>query len=307
MWEEIEALVVQHKAVNLGKGFPNWQAPDFVKEASLQAITGDLNQYTRSMGHPKLVQTLSSFYSPLLQHEINPNTEIITTAGAAESLFLAFQALLNPLDEVILIEPFFDFYVDQLKLLGVVPVGIPLRVRPESQPGNRSAADFVLDYAELESLITPRTRIIVVNTPHNPTGKMFTREELEKIAAIAVKHDLIVISDEVYEWMALDGEHIRMASLPGMWDRTLTIGSAGKTFSVTGWKIGWTFGPADIIEGMWLAHQRVIFTICTPLQEAVATSFQLANEKNYFPEFQALLLRKRNEAVALLRKAGFDP
>eukprot|EP01095_Lingulamoeba_sp_RSL-Kostka_P017364 TRINITY_DN8953_c0_g1_i1.p1 TRINITY_DN8953_c0_g1~~TRINITY_DN8953_c0_g1_i1.p1 ORF type:complete len:421 (+),score=127.50 TRINITY_DN8953_c0_g1_i1:70-1332(+) len=305
VWDTISELVIKNKATNLGKGFPNFPPPQFVLDSASQAVQEDFNQYTRSLGHSNLVNTLSKVFSPLHKRTIDPNTEIITTVGGAESLYCAFQSLLNEGDEAILIEPAFDFYYDQIKITGGVSVGVPLKFTPNDDDDKYSSSDFTLDFDVLEQKITNRTKCIVLNTPHNPTGKIFSLEELEKLSEIAIKYDLIVISDEVYEWMTYEDEHIRIASLPNMFERTLTISSAGKTFSVTGWKLGWTIGPADLIFSMFMVHQRVCFTICTPLQEAVSRSFLLALENNYFEEYKQELKEKRDKLANSLTLAGF--
>jgi aspartate/methionine/tyrosine aminotransferase len=312
VFAEYTALAIQHNAVNLGQGFPNFPAPDFVKEAAQQAIGADLNQYARSAGQLGLVGALAKVYGPLFGRDLNPQTEIVISTGATEGIFATMQALVEPGDEVLLIEPFYDSYAPSVIMAGGTPVYVPLRPRPNAQ----SSADWVLDIAELEAAITPRTRLLVVNTPQNPIGKVFSRAELEEIAVVVQKHDLLVLSDEVYEWMTYsDGartghqrvEHVRIATLPGMWERTVTLGSAGKTFSVTGWKIGWAIAAAPLAHAILMAHQWIPFTVATPLQEAVAAAMEIAPERDYFNWLSTMYQEKRDFLLNVLREVGLSP
>ena len=232
------------------------------------------------MGHPRLVKALAACYGPLLGRDLDPLAEIVVTTGATEAIFASIQAFVNPGDEVILIEPFYDSYPAAVEMAGGEPIYVPLRF-----PANpRSAAEWTLDIDELRAAITPRTRMLILNTPMNPIGKVFRREELAAIAAVAIEFDLLVLSDEVYEWMVYaPAQHVRIATLPGMWERTITLGSAGKTFSVTGWKIGWAIAPAPLANAINLAHQWIPFAVTTPLQEAVAIAFEEAAKGEYFP------------------------
>ena len=257
------------KPLNLGQGFPDFAAPDNVRNA-LSRVANDesnvlLNQYTRGFGHPRLVNALAKLYTQEMGRPLDPMQEVLVTAGAYESLFVAIMGVVNPGDEVIIIEPFFDCYEPQVKLAGGIPVFVPLR--PSKVGGVTSSADWSLDPDELAKAFTSKTKAIVVNTPNNPLGKIYSREELQMIADLCKKHNTIAIMDEVYEWMTYTGEkHIRMATLPDMWDRTITIGSAGKTFSVTGWKIGWSVGPAHLLAGPKVVHQHSVYTCTTPVQ-----------------------------------------
>ena len=308
VFAEFSALALQYNAVNLGQGFPNFPAPDFVKEAAQQAIADDINQYARSAGHLRLVKALANVYSPLFGRELNPLTEIVTTVGATEGIFATIQALIEPGDEVILIEPFYDSYPASVIMAGGTPVYVPLRPAPNAT----SSTEWVLDMDELAAAFSARTRLLIVNTPQNPVGKIFSRAELLQIAALAQKHNIIVLSDEVYEWMvypdpARTVEHVRMATLPGMWERTITLGSAGKTFSVTGWKIGWAIAPAHLAHAVLMAHQWIPFAVSTPMQEAVAVALEIAPERDYFTWLSQMYQAKRDKLLVALDAVGLTP
>ncbi len=312
VFAEYTALAIEHNAVNLGQGFPNFPAPDFVKEAAQQAIGDDLNQYARSAGQFRLVNALSKVYGPLFGRELDPQREIVITTGATEGIFATVQALVEAGDEVLLIEPFYDSYAPSVIMAGGTPVYVPLRPKANAQ----SSADWVLDMAELEAAVTERTRLLIINTPQNPLGKVFSRAELQQIANLVQKHDILVLSDEVYEWMTYsDGArtdnqriaHTRIATLPGMWERTITLGSAGKTFSVTGWKIGWAITSAPLAHAILMAHQWIPFTVATPLQEAVATALEVSPERDYFNWLSNLYQGKRDFLLGVLREVGLSP
>lgn len=309
VFAEYTALAIEHNAVNLGQGFPNFPAPDFVKAAAQEAIGADLNQYARSAGQIRLVGALAQIYGPLFGRELNPMTEIVITTGATEGIFATVQALVNPGDEVVLIEPFYDSYAPSVIMAGGTPVYVPLRPLPNAQ----TAADWQLDMGELEAAFTERTRLLIINTPQNPLGKVFRRSELQQIADLVQKHDILVLSDEVYEWMTYsDGErtnherieHTRIATLPGMWERTITLGSAGKTYSVTGWKIGWAIASERLTHAILMAHQWIPFTVATPLQEAVATALEVSPEKDYFNWLSTMYQGKRDFLLDVLRSVG---
>ena len=322
VFAEYTALAIEHDAVNLGQGFPNFPAPDFIKQAAQAAIAADLNQYTRYGGHMRLVNALAHFYSPIFQRELDPATNVLTTVGATEGIFATLQALVEPSDEVILIEPFYDSYPASVIMAGGTPVYVPLRPAPIT-PGEVSRArDWVLDPDELAAAFNERTRLIIINTPQNALGKVLSHEELSLIARLVQKHDAYVLSDEVYEWMIYDGAPTsanpapaattpprltRIATLPGMWERTITLGSAGKTFSVTGWKIGWAIAPPAIINALLMAHQWIPFTVATPLQEAVAVSIEVAPDEGYFDWLSQMYQAKRDRLLPALQDAGLTP
>jgi len=304
VFAEFTVLANEHHAVNLGQGFPNFEAPDFIKTAAQQAIAQDLNQYARSQGHPRLVNALAQLYGPLFGRDLDPLTEIVVTAGATEAIFATIQALVEPGDEVILVEPFYDSYPAAVIMAGGRPVYVPLRPNGDG----RGAADWALDMDELAAAFSPRTRLIILNTPHNPFGKLFTRDELTRIAALVQTHDAYVLSDEVYEWIVYGQvEHVRIATLPGMWERTITLGSAGKTFSVTGWKIGWAIAPASLVRAVFQAHQWMLFAVATPFQEAVAAAFEAAQTNDYFAWLAAMYRAKRDKLYAVLEQVGLNP
>lgn len=213
------------------------------------------------------MNAISKTYSPLFGHEIDPLNNIVIGAGATEATFATIQALINPGDEVILFEPFYDSYPAQITMAGGIPKYVPLR--PTGSVS--SSSDWKIDEKELRSAFSKKTRGVIINTPHNPIGKVFSESELEIIASIVKEHDAIAFADEVYEWLVYKGsQHTRIASLPGMWERTVTLGSAGKTFSATGWKVGWAIAPEHLARAIALAHQWIPFCVSTPLQEAVA-------------------------------------
>ncbi|XP_074596158.1 kynurenine aminotransferase isoform X2 [Brevipalpus obovatus] len=316
VWVEFIQLALEHKPINLGQGFPDYAAPKIVTDALTNVGNNSnvlLQQYTRGYGHPRLVNALSKLYSQLVGQQINPNKEVLVTVGAYEALFCAFMGITNPGDEVIVIEPFFDCYAPMIELAGGVPVYVPLRPSVNANASAISSGDWKLDMQELESKFTNKTKAIVINTPHNPLGKVFTRDELMAIGDLCKKHNIIAIMDEVYEWITFDGnQHVRMASLPGMWERTITIGSAGKTFSVTGWKLGWAYGPEHLIKALQLIHQNTVYTCATPLQEAVAMGFEaeipkLGSNQSYWKELSDDLKQKRDKIVQFLTSVNMKP
>ena len=320
---EISALATQTGAVNLGQGFPDFAGPAWIKQAAADAIAADLNQYPPPHGLPRLREAVAATWRAHGWRELDPAREITITSGATEALFGAVQALVDPGDEVIVFEPFYDAYAADVTMAGGVPRFV--RLHPPTADGRRSvdggrwtvdgspAASSALaspstvngppsswwfDPAELRAAFSPRTRLLMLNTPHNPTGKVFTRAELELIAELCIEHDTLVLADEVYDQLVFDGAvHLPIATLPGMWERTLTVNSTGKTFSLTGWKIGYAVGPAWLNDALRAAHQWITFSTATPLQAAAAAALEGAESHGYYATFRA----EYAERYALLR------
>ncbi|XP_027733555.1 kynurenine--oxoglutarate transaminase 1 isoform X1 [Empidonax traillii] len=316
IWVEFVKLAATYSKVNLGQGFPDFPAPEFLQEALKRALSGGnhmLHQYTRAFGHPPLVTALAQLFEKLLGREVDPMTNVMVTVGAYQALFCCFQAFVDEGDEVIIIEPFFDCYEPMVKMAGGTPVFVPMRPKAPKDGKLMSSADWQLDPAELASKFSERTKAIVLNSPNNPLGKVFSRGELQVIAELCVKHDVLCVSDEVYEWLVYDGrEHTRIASLPGMWDRTVTIGSAGKTFSATGWKVGWTVGPDRLLRHLRTVHQNSVYHCATIAQEAVAQGFQreltlYGKPESYFVQLPRTLQQKRDLLIQSLVAVGMKP
>ncbi|XP_061654920.1 kynurenine--oxoglutarate transaminase 1-like isoform X2 [Phyllopteryx taeniolatus] len=313
VWVEFTQLASDYKAVNLGQGFPDFAPPEFIQDAFCEALRGgpSMHQYTRAFGHPRLVKSLAKFFSGIVGHQIDPMEDVLVTVGAYQALFCAFQALVDEGDEVIVVEPFFDCYQPMVKMAGGKAVYVPLR--PKAEGAVLSSGDWVLSTDELASKFTSRTKAVVINTPNNPLGKVYKTEELQVIADLCVKHDVLCFSDEVYEWLTYDGaEHVKIASLPGMWERTITVGSAGKTFSATGWKVGWAIGAGTIIKHMKTVHQNSVYHCATAAQEAVARGFERESElsgspDSYFRQLPAALHRKREKLAKCLESVGLKP
>ena len=328
VWHEFTPLSQQHGSINLGQGFPDWEPPAFVQEAMKASIyERKANQYARANAHLPLAQVLAQDYEAKWNGMIalDPVTQVATTVGCTQALFCALQGLINPGDQVILLEPAFDIYHAQVKMAGGECVFVPLRPNNElmspndnkNNAGASSASDvFQLDLNELEAAITDQTRILLLNTPHNPTGKMFSQTELQGIAEIVERHPQItVISDEVYEHIIFDPEnepHISFATLPGMFERTLTLSSSGKTFSCTGWKVGWAVGPPHLVQAVVAVQQWVNFSAPTPNQDAIAQALLHAREPYQgFDTYYAYLAndykRKRGILQTALSQAGLTP
>jgi N-succinyldiaminopimelate aminotransferase len=293
IFAEMSAMAVATKSVNLGQGFPDTDGPAVVAEAAAAAImAGRGNQYPPGPGVPELRRAIAAHQQRFYGLDVNPDTEVLVTAGATEAIAAALLALTEPGDEVIAFEPYYDSYAACIALAGAVRV--PVTLRP---PGFRPDLDA------LRAAITPRTRLILLNTPHNPTGAVFSRAELTAIADLAVEHDLLVITDEVYEHMVFDGEHVPIVTLPGMAGRTVTISSAGKTFAFTGWKIGWVTGSAELVTAVRTVKQFLTFVSGGPFQYAVAEGLALPD--SYYAQLNGDLRARRDLLCDGLAEAGF--
>lgn len=290
----ISKLARENNAVNLGQGFPDFDGPEWLKDIAYKKMQEGHNQYAPFPGTPNLRQEVSNYYKNFYQLNYNPESEITITVGATEAIYLVITALINPGDEVVVLEPFYDSYVASIKMAGGIP-----------KPVTMHAPDFSVDVKELEAAITPNTKLLILNNPHNPTGKVWAKEELVAVANLAIKHDLYLLSDEVYEFLVFDGfKHLPTATLDGMMERTITVSSAGKTFGLTGWKIGWICANQKVTNACRLVHQYVTFAVSTPMQEAVAEG--LKNLPDYLPGFVSLYKEKRDYFYAEMIKLGFE-
>ena len=295
IFTEMSDLARKHDAINLGQGFPNWDGADFVKKAAVEAtMAGGHDQYPPSPGIPELREAIARRYGPLLGRELDPAAEITVTSGCTEALAAGALGLINPGDEVVLIEPFYDAYPADVALAGGVVRHVAL-----------NPPDFALPIDELEKVVNPATRVLFFNNPHNPTGRVFGFEELRALAELCVRNDVIVISDEVYEEMTYDdSQHVRLATLDGMWERTLTLSSLGKTFSLTGWKLGWAIGPESLSRGLRAAHQFLTFTTPTPVQHGAVAALEAPS--GFYEEMRSGYESKRDLLGKGLDELGFE-
>lgn len=293
VFTEINELAQKHQALNLGQGRPDFDGPPDIIDAAVKALqSGKHNQYAPGNGVLATREAIAAHADRFYGLKVDPQDGVVVTAGATEAIFSAVLGLVDRGDEVIVIEPFFDSYVPNITMAGARPVYVPLR------PPN-----WTFDPDEMKAAFNKHTRAIILNTPHNPTGRVFTREELTLIADLCKEHDVTVISDEVYEHLVFAGQtHIPIATLPDMFERTVTISSLGKTFSVTGWKTGWAYGPAELITGVSRAHQFVTFAMFHPAQIAAAYALNLPG--TYFEELQAMYTVKRDLLMGALTSAG---
>ncbi|CAM4125779.1 pyridoxal phosphate-dependent aminotransferase [Kibdelosporangium persicum] len=297
IFAEMTALATRTNAVNLGQGFPDTDGPASMLAEAQKAIASGINQYPPGPGRPELRQAIAEHRTRYGTH-FDPDTEVLVTVGATEAIASALLGLAGPGDEVLLIEPYYDSYAACVALSGATRRVVPLAEDPQT-------GRFAPDIEAIRAAITPNTRLILINTPHNPTGTVFTREELTAIAQLCVEHDLIAVTDEVYEDLIFDGRaHVPLGSLPGMAERTLTISSAGKMFNCTGWKIGWMCGPAELVAAAKAAKQFLTFVGGAPFQPAVAHA--LRHEAAWVSDLRARLQSKRDRLVAGLSEAGFE-
>ena len=293
IFAEMSALAARTGAVNLGQGFPDTDGPTEVSEAAIDAIRAGHNQYPPGPGIPALRAAIAEHQKRFWGLDVDPDTEVLVTAGATEALAAALLALCEVGDEVLTFEPTYDSYQ-----AGAAMAGANLRVVTLAPP------DYAVDLDALAAAVTPRTRLVLLNSPHNPTGKVFSEDELAAIARLCVEHDVIAVTDEVYEHIVFDGGvHRPLATFPGMAERTLTISSAGKTFSFTGWKVGWACGPAPLVDAVRTAKQFLTYVNAAPFQHAVVTGLGLPDA--YYEGLSADLQAKRDLLCAGLTEAGF--
>ena len=293
IFAEMSALAIRTNSVNLGQGFPDTDGPPEVAEIAAEAVRSGPNQYPPLLGQPDLRAAVAEHQKRFYGLSYDADTEVLITAGATEAIAGAILALCDEGDEVITFEPTYDSYSATIGLAGAV-----------ERPVLLNAPDWRFDVDALDAAFSERTRLILLNSPHNPTGKVFDREELEVIAQRAIEHDLVVVSDDVYQHMVFDGEHLPIAALPGMRERTISIGSAGKSFSFTGWKIGWVTAPPELRNAVMTAKQFLTFVNGAPFQPAVAHGLRLGDD--YFDGLRGDLRAKRDRLTAGLVEAGFD-
>ena len=286
-------MAIDNKAINLSQGFPDFDGPKWVIDLASKAMNENKNQYAPSMGILPLREAIAHNYKRFYNFEVNPLSEVVVTNGATEAIFCTCMGILNIGDEVIVLEPFYDSYLASIQLAGAKVVPVTLK-----------APDFNYDLEELKSAITSKTKLLILNNPHNPTGKVFTTSEIQEIGELAKKHDFYILSDEVYEFLTFGVEHKPTATFEDLKERTITISSTGKTFGLTGWKIGWAIGPANIIKAIHNVHQFTSFAVAQPFQWAMAEALVKMDE--YLVDFKADYLRKRDLLVSGLKERGFN-
>lgn len=289
----INDYAAQYDTINLGQGKPDFDGPqEMLKVAANAMLSGNANQYAPGFGIPILRENIAKHANQYYDLDIDPNKGVVVTSGAAEGVYSSIMGIVNEGDEVILIEPFFDTYLPAVQWAGGTPVFVPMR-----------PPEWAFDFDELRAAFNPKTRAIILNTPHNPTGRVFSLEELTLISDLCKEFDVIVISDEVYEHLTYDGtQHIPIATLPDMFERTITVSSGAKTFSMTGWKIGWAMGHPDLITGVWRIHQNLTFAVNHPAQFGIAHG--LAMDTSYYENLNQMYLGKRQIIVDGLVNAG---
>ncbi|MEU3824144.1 pyridoxal phosphate-dependent aminotransferase [Streptomyces sp. NPDC029080] len=297
IFAEMSALAVATGSINLGQGFPDTDGPEEIREAAVRALRdGRGNQYPPGPGIPELRTAIAAHQQRRYGLACDPDTEVLVTAGATEAIAASLLALVEPGDEVVALEPYYDSYAASIAMAGGKRV--PVTLRPHE-------GSFRLDLDELRAAVTDRTRLLLINTPHNPTGTVLTRAELAAIAELAVERDLLVVTDEVYEHLVFDGaEHLPPAAFPGMRERTVSIGSAGKTFSFTGWKVGWVTGPRELVGAVRAVKQFLTYVSAGPFQYAVAEALALPD--SYFEEFRRSMRERRDILADGLTAAGFE-
>lgn len=293
IFAEMSALALRTESVNLGQGFPDTDGPDEVLDGAVAALRGGQNQYPPGPGIPELRHAVAEHQKRFYGLDYDPDTEVLVTTGATEAIAAALLGLVEPGDEVVALEPYYDSYAAGIAMAGATRV--PVTLRPP---------DWALDLDALRAAITRRTRLLLLNSPHNPTGAVLSRAEMEAVAEIARERDLIVVTDEVYEHLVYDGEHTPMASLPGMRERTVSISSAAKTFSVTGWKIGWVCAEPALLNAVRTAKQYLTYVSGAPFQPAVAAALRLGDD--YYVGLRERLRSQRDQLAIGLDELGFE-
>ena len=294
IFSEMSALAVRTESVNLGQGFPDVDGPPGVIARAVEALENGQNQYAPGTGVPALREAIARHQGRHYGLDLDPDRQVCVTTGCTEGVAAALLGLVDEGDEVVVLEPYYDSYVAMIQMAGGVRRPVTLRW-----------PDFRLDVDELRAVVGPRTRFILLNSPHNPTGTVLTRDELQAVADVAIEHDLVVITDEVYEHLVFDDhEHLPLATLPGMFERTLTLSSAGKSYSFTGWKVGWASGPAELVDAVLAAKQWLTFTSGAPLQPAVAHA--LDDEPDFPRELATDLQKRRDLLCSGLGEVGLD-
>jgi aminotransferase len=291
---EMTRLCAAHGGINLAQGFPNFPAPALLKDAAKRAIDADINQYAITWGSKSLRDALAASYGETYGLAVDPETMLTVTCGATEAMVSTLLAIVDPGDEVVVLEPFYENYGPAAAICGATPVFVPLR-----------PPEYTFDRDELRAAFTARTKAIIVNTPNNPTGRIFTRDELEFIAGLCREYDVVAVTDEIYEHIRYGGPHLPLATLDGMADRTVTISGASKTFSVTGWRVGWIVAAPHLSSGIRKVHDFVTVGAPAPLQEAVAAGLGLGAP--YFRDLSVHYRARRDTLFAALERAGFRP
>ncbi len=291
---EMTRLAMEHDAINLAQGFPDFPAPDEVKEAARAAVARDLNQYPVTWGEPELREAIAAAYARRYGMRVDPEREVCVTCGSTEAMIASMLGLLDPGDEVVIFEPFYENYGPDTILSGAVPRFVALH-----------PPEWTFDEGELRAAFSDRTRAIVINTPNNPTGKVFTRAELERIAELCVRHGALAFTDEIYEHLTYDGAvHVPMATIAGMEDRTVTISALSKTYAVTGWRVGWTVAAPPLVEGIRKVHDFLTVGAPTPLQHAGAVALSMPD--GYYETLRREYGERRAVMMQVLAEHGFE-
>jgi N-succinyldiaminopimelate aminotransferase len=300
VFSEFSALAQRTGAVNLGQGFPDFDGAEVVREAAVQALRSGHNQYAPGVGAVALRRAIAAHAARFQGLSVDPDTMVVVTCGATEAIFDAVQGLVDVGDEVVTFQPVYDSYAASVAMAGGV-------LRPVTlHPPDAGHPDWWFEPRALEEAFSPRTRLVLLNTPHNPTGKVFTAGELERIAGLCRRWNAVAVVDEVYQHLVYgEAPHLSLATLPGMAERTLTVSSAAKTFGFTGWKVGWAMGPRVLRDAVLQAHQYVTFAVPTPLQEAVAVALALPDA--HFAALRADYARRRARLLGMLRESGWTP